>query len=166
VVAVTLAAAGGLHVGAALALHEGTLATGFFWLSAGGQFGAAAWMAASLLTGRIQPAWWTALTLVGTVALIALYVIVHGTDLLASVAAHPVEAVDVHTVHNGTAEEGHRLFGTDLHGLLGAGTVAAEMITVLATAALLPARWRRIASNALLASAGLLWMLWLAGVIG
>jgi hypothetical protein len=100
------------------------------------------------------------------VGLIALYFIVHGTDLLASVAGHRHEALDAHASHAGSAEEGHQLFGTDLHGLLGAGTIAVEAITVLATAALLPSRWRRAASNGVLASAGLLWVLWLAGVIG
>jgi small-conductance mechanosensitive channel len=160
----SLAAAGGLHVAAALALDEGALATAFFWLSAAGQFGAAVWMAACLRTRRSQPAWWTALTLVGTIGLIALYVLVHGTDLLSSVAGHHHEAHDSHTAQAATA--GHQLFDTDLHGLLGAGTVAVELITVLASAALLPIRWRRASLNGLLASAGLLWALWLAGVIG
>ena len=165
-VAVTLAAAGGLHVAAALALDEGALPTAFFWVSAAGQFGAAAWMAVCLRNGRAQPAWWTALTLVGTVGVIALYFVVHGTDLLASVAGHHHETLGAHAAHDGLVPEGHQLFGTDLHGLLGAGTVVVETFTVLATAALLPTRWRSTAANWLLASGGLLWALWLAGVIG
>lgn len=166
VLAVTLAAAGGLHVAAALALHEGTLPTVFFWLSAAGQFGAAAWMAACLRNGRPQAAWWTALTMVGTVGLIGLYFVVHGTDLLAGVAGHHGEALAAHAVHGGTTADGDPLFDTDLHGLLGAATVAAETLAVIATAALLPAHWRKAGSRALLGSAALLWALWLAGLIG
>lgn len=158
-----LAAAGGLHVAAAVLLHEGALPTAFFWLSATGQFGAAGWMAACLRHGRPQAAWWTALTLVGTIGLIGLYFVVHGTDVLAGVAGHHHEAL---AVHDGTAAHADPLFDTDLHGLLGAGTVAAETLTVLAAAVLLPAHWRSAGLKALLGSVALAWALWLAGAIG
>ena len=50
-------------------------------------------------------------------------------------------------------------------GLLGAATVAVEMVTVLALTALLPARWRSRVADALLLVGAATWVLWLTGVL-
>jgi hypothetical protein len=177
------AAAGGLHLAAA-ADHRaaGNLVVGFFLLTALAQFGlATALPMASWHSrapgGRGLAAGWIAMGIAGTVALVALYVVVHSSDLLAGFIGHDPTAAAGHD--HSTAGPGHPI-ETDgpisLSGspetagepvtALGTITVAVELVSVAAFAALLPRSWRSTTMNALLLLGGSAWVLWLAGVLG
>jgi hypothetical protein len=157
---VSAAAAGGLHLRAAFD-HVGShdLVVGFFLVVAFAQLGLGVWIAMSTVTGLRPDVRLLALALLGTVALVGLYVVAHTTDLLAAFQVHDAGA------HHGAGTEGtpHSIETTgpvalglepvptrEPAGLLGAATVATEMVTVLALTALLPARWRGGVANALL----------------
>ena len=177
VAASSAVAAGGLHIEAA-AQHVGTheLVVGFFLLVAFVQLGLGAWIVVSSWAGTQPDVRLVTLALMGTVALVGLYVVAHTTDLLAAFQVH-----DAAGGHGGTtgAPQGH---ATETVGpvalglepvvarepvtLLGTATVAVEMVTVLALTALLPGRWKTGAANALLLLGAATWVLWLAGVLG
>jgi hypothetical protein len=177
VAASSAVAAGGLHIAAA-AQHVGThdLVVGFFLLVAFVQLGLGAWIVVSSWAGTQPDVRLVTLALMGTVALVGLYVVAHTTDLLAAFQVH-----DATGGHGGTtgAPQGH---ATETVGpvalglepvvarepvtLLGTATVAVEMVTVLALTALLPGRWKSGAANALLLLGAATWVLWLVGVLG
>jgi hypothetical protein len=170
--------AGGLHVAAA-AQHVGAhdLVVGFFLVVALGQLGLGAWIVVSTWAGTPPDVRLVALALLGTVALVGLYLVGHTTDLLAGFQVH--DAQDGH--HGATAgvPQGHsEAAGPVALGLepppvsrepagpLGTATVAVEMVTVLALTALLPGRWKSGAADALLVLGIATWALWLVGVLG
>ncbi|MBB3082994.1 hypothetical protein [Geodermatophilus sabuli] len=193
VAALGLAAAGGLHVAAAVDhLESGELAVGFFLLTALAQVGLAAWLALSALTGRRPSPELTALSVLGTVGLLALYVVAHTTALLDAFAvtdpgtgghAHDVPGREMLTVDPVTgvdftqgmpvavdgpvAMDGEPVAAAG-HGpeSVGTATVGAELLALTALTALLPATWRGRATNGLLALGGLAWVLWFTGVLG
>jgi asparagine N-glycosylation enzyme membrane subunit Stt3 len=182
VAGLTTAAAGGLHVAAA-ADHRaaGNLVVGFFLLTAFAQL----WLAAALpmvfrycraTDGRGLWAALVTMAIAGTVALVALYVVVHATDLLAGIAGHEGAAAAGHDHSAGGT--GHPIeTGGPLSlsspttageppDTLGTVTVAVELLAIAAFTALLPRSWRSATTNALLLLGGLAWALWLAGVLG
>jgi hypothetical protein len=176
--AASAAAAGGLHIAAAVE-HIGAhdLVVGFFLLVALLQFGSGAWVAVSTWAGIQPDVRLIALTLIGTVGLVGLYLVAHTTDLLAAFQVHDTAAPH----HGGTTgiAPGHStetvgpvalgLEPVSAHepaGLLGTATVVVEMVTVLALTAPLPGRWSSRAANALLFLGGTVWVLWLTGVLG
>jgi hypothetical protein len=176
--AASAAAAGGLHIAAAvehLGAHD--LVVGFFLLVALVQIGFGAWVAVSAWAGIRPDVRLVALALIGTVGLVGLYLLAHTTDLLAAFQVHDTAAGH----HGATAgiPQGHSTatsgpVALDLEpvsprepaGLLGTATVAVEMVTVLALTAFLPDRWRSRVTNALLCLGGAVWVLWLTGVLG
>ena len=89
VAASSAVAAGGLHIAAA-AQHVGThdLVVGFFLLVAFVQLGLGAWIVVSSWAGTQPDVRLVALALMGTVALVGLYVVAHTTDLLAAFQVH------------------------------------------------------------------------------
>jgi hypothetical protein len=177
VAAVSAAAAGGLHVAAAVE-HLGThdLAVAFFLVVALLQLGLGAWVAVSTWAGVGPDVRLLTLALVGTVALVGLYLVAHTTDLLA--VFHVDHAAGAG--HHGTtgAPQGHStetsgpvalgaepVAARGPVGLLGTAAVTLEMASVLAFVALLPGRWRNHAANALLVLGGAAWVLWLTGAL-
>jgi hypothetical protein len=177
VAASSAVAAGGLHIAAA-AQHVGThdLVVGFFLVVAFVQLGLGAWIVVSSWAGAQPDVRLVALALIGTVALVGLYVVAHTTDLLAAFQVH-----DAAGGHGGTtgAPQGHATETVGPVALslepavsrepvtpLGTATVAVEMVTVLALTALLPGRWKSGAANALLLLGAATWVLWLVGVLG
>jgi hypothetical protein len=169
--ALSAVAAGGLHVAAA-ATHLGAhdLVVGFFLLVALGQLGFGAWVAVSALAGIRPDVRLVALGLLGTVALIALHLVAHTTDLLAAFQVHDTAAGHDATGHStptsGTvALDPGPTTTREPAGPLGTATVAVELGTVLALTALLPSRWRSRTANVLLCLGGAAWILWLTGVL-
>jgi hypothetical protein len=176
--AASAAAAGGLHIAVAVQ-HLGShdLVVGFFLLVALVQFGLGAWVAVSTWAGIRPDLRLIALALIGTVGLVGLYLLAHTTDLLAAFQVH-----DTAAGHHGATTglpQGHAtetggavalglepVAAHEPAGLLGTATVAVEMLTVLSLTALLPNRWRSSTANALLALGGIVWVLWLTGVLG
>lgn len=175
--AVSAATAGGLHVAAAvdhLGAHD--LVVGFFLLVALVQLGLGAWVAVSTWADVRPDVRLLALTLVGTVALIGVYLLAHTTELLAPFQVH--DATGAH--HGGTsAPQGHSTETAgpvalglepvptrEPAGFLGTATVTLEMGTVLALTALLPGRWRSGAVNGLLCLGVGTWVIWLGGGLG
>jgi len=87
--ALGLATAGGLHVAAAVDhLSAGSLAVGFFLLTALAQAGSAAWLVLGAWAGTRASRPLVAMALLGTVGLLALYVVAHTTGLLDAFAVH------------------------------------------------------------------------------
>jgi hypothetical protein len=174
---VSAVAAGGLHLRAAFD-HVGShdVVVGFFLLVAFAQLGLGVWLAMSIVTGLRPDVRLLALALLGTVALVGLYVVAHTTDLLAAFQVHEAGAhhgagtgeATPHAIETvGPVALGLEPVATrEPAGLLGAATVATEMVTVLALTALLPARWRGGVTNALLVLGAATWVLWLTGVLG
>ena len=181
--------AGGLHIAVAVDhLEAGELAVGFFLLTAAAQLGLAGWLLVSSLT-RLRPDLrLVSLALLGTVALIGLYVVAHTTGLLDAFAVHdsaghgahavsnhvpgidPVTGVDYSTgiaIRPGgpVAMSGEVAAAQHAPGILGPVTVAAEVLLIAALAALLPTTWRRRTVNGLLGLGGLAWVLWFTGVL-
>ncbi|HEX2075399.1 MAG TPA: hypothetical protein VHF92_16565 [Geodermatophilus sp.] len=192
VAALTAAAAGVLHVVAAADhLEVGELAVGFFLLTALAQVGFAVWLVVSSWAGNRPGRELVTVALIGTVGLIALYVVAHTTDLLSAFAStdggggghehdvagrettqfDPVTGLDF-SQGMPTQSEGPVAMGGDAAAaghapsLLGTVTVATEVLTVVALTALLPGSWRRRAANALLALGALAWVLWFTGLLG
>ncbi|MGY1639299.1 hypothetical protein ACI78V_21850 [Geodermatophilus sp. SYSU D00742] len=193
VAAAGLAAAGGLHVAAAVDhLESGELAVGFFLLTALAQVGLAAWLVLSAWAGRRTSPELTAFTLLGTVGLLALYVVAHTTGLLDAFAVtHEAPGGHLHDVPGREMLAIDPVTGVDFtdgmpvavdgpvamdgapvesggHGpeAVGTATVGAELLALTALTALLPATWRGRATNGLLALGGLAWVLWFTGVLG
>jgi hypothetical protein len=184
------AAAGVLHVAvAADHVGAGELAVGFFLLTAAAQLGLAAWLLLTSWTGATPDRRLVALALVGTVALVGLYVVSYTTGLLDAFAApagsagHDTHAGSVHTpgidpitgVDYSTgialpsdgpvAMAGEIAPARHAPGALGLATVAAEGLLIAVLTALQPAAWRRRTINGLLALGGLAWALWFTGVL-
>jgi hypothetical protein len=185
-------AAGGLHVAVAVDhLEAGELAVGFFLLTAAAQLGLAGWLLVSSWTGLRPDLRLVSLALLGTVALIGLYVVAHTTGLLDAFAVHdsaeghsgahggphrelaidPVTGVDytagiADRSGGAVAMSGEVAPARHAPGMLGPITVAAEALLIAALTALLPATWRRRVANGLLGLGGLTWALWFTGVIG
>jgi hypothetical protein len=187
------AVAGGLHVLVAYEhLEAGGLAVGFFLLTALAQLGLAGWLVVHRVTGLRPDHRLVTLALLGTVALMGLYVVAYSTGLLDGFAvahgsdagAHgmhettghdpgidPVTGVDYSTgVAVQTSEVTAMSGGTEpvRHdpGSLGSWTVGAEVLTLAALVALQPAAWRRRTTNTLLGLGALAWALWFTGVLG
>jgi hypothetical protein len=184
-------AAGGLHVAVAVDhLEAGELAVGFFLLTAAAQLGLAGWLLVSGWTGLRPDLRLVFLALLGTVALIGLYLVAHTTGLLDAFAVHdasghaggthgatghtpgidPVTGVDYSTgVANRpggpVAMAGEVAPAEYAPGILGLVTVAAEAVLIAALSALLPTTWRRRTVNGLLGLGGLAWVLWFTGVL-
>jgi hypothetical protein len=170
--------AGGLHVAAAVE-HLGShdLVVGFFLLVALVQLGLGAWVVVSNWAGLQPDVRLVVLFLIGTVALVGLYLVAHTTDLLAGFQVH-----DNGAAHHGGplgAPQGHStetagpvalslepVATREAASPLGTATVILEMVTVLALTALLPGRWKSRAANGLLLLGGGTWVLWLVGVLG
>ena len=191
--ALGLATAGGLHVAAAVDhLSAGQLAVGFFLLTALAQAGLAAWLVLGAWAGTHPGRVPVAGALLGTVALLVLYVLAHTTGLLDAFAVHDAgTAGHEHDVPGRVTTAIDPLTGVEFaqgmplgaagpvamdglptsaggHGpeAVGTAVVAAELLSVAALAALLPASWRGRALNGLLALGGAAWLLWLTGVLG
>lgn len=166
------ATAGVLHVIAGLDhLGAGELVVAFFLVTGLGQLASAAWLSVSAATGERPAARPVAALLAVTTALLGLYLVAHGTDLLAGVtgAANDPSSTDAHhqSTTNGPVALG--LTPTALReppGLLGTATVTVEVLAVLAFTALLPTRARRLVGNVLAVLGGGAWLLWLAGALG
>jgi hypothetical protein len=191
--ALGLAAAGGLHVAAAVDhLSSGELAVGFFLLTALAQAALAAWLVLGAWAGTRASRQLVAMALLGTVGLLALYVVAHTTGLLDSFAVHDAGTTGhEHDVPGRVTTAVDPVTGVEFaqgmplgssgpvamdglptssggHGpeAVGTAVVAAELLAVAALAALLPASWRGRALNALLVLGGSAWALWLTGVLG
>ena len=190
-----LVAAGGLHVLAAGDhIGAGDLAVGFFLVAAAAQLGTAALLGIAAVTGLRPNPVVLAATLAGTVALLGLYLVAHTTGVLdafavphAAGAEHaaghgggtthlpqvdPVTGVDLSAgmsqVTDGPVDMGGTVASDATEhspGTTGTATVAAELLTVPAVTALLPAGWRRRATDALFAAGALAWALWITGVL-
>jgi hypothetical protein len=179
------AGAGVLHVAAAVEHREGgQLVVALFLVAAMAQWGLAWLLAVGALSRRRPGAWTLTAAVVGTLALVVLFVVAHTTDLLAGLtghaAGHDVTAAGGHGEHAGAAEpQGHSvvtegavaLSAEPQHvvtppGLLGTATVALELLCAIGLTALLPRTWRSWALNAQLALGALAWVLWLTGVLG
>jgi hypothetical protein len=162
--------AGALHVAAAVDHAAASdLVVGFFLLTAFAQFGIGTWLLLGTWLGRrpgIEP---VALALAGTVVLVGLYLLAHTTGLFTGLLAH--DAGSGHTGHGVAIEGPVSLAGgpssaPEPADLLGATTVALELLSVLALTALLPRTWRGRTLNALLVLGGVAWAAWLTGVLG
>lgn len=193
VAALGLAAAGGLHVAAAVGhLSAGSSAVGFFLLTALAQAGLAAWLVLGAWAGTRPGRQLVAMALLGTVGLLSLYVVAHTTGLLDSFAVHDAAAAGhAHDVPGRVTTAVDPVTGVEFaqgmplgpsgpvamdglpassagHGpeAVGTAVVTAELLTVAALAALLPASWRGRALDALVVLGGSAWALWLMGVLG
>ena len=191
--ALGLATAGGLHVAAAVDhLSAGQLAVGFFLLTALAQAGLAAWLVLGTWAGTRPGRGPVAVALLGTVGLLVLYVLAHTTGLLDAFAVHDAgTAGHEHDVPGRVTTAIDPVTGVEFaqgmplgasgplamdglpgstggHGpeAVGTAVVAAELLTVAALAALLPASWRGRVLNGLLVLGGAAWALWLTGVLG
>ena len=161
-----LAAAGALHLAAA-GDHTaaGGVVVGFFLVTALLQ-----WVVAMQLTlsywrsaaagppssARPAPVW-VLLAIAGSAALIALYVVVHTTDLLAPLAEGGGQA------HAGSPTPPAPAAGIgEPVDALGVITVVVEVAGIAALAGLVPSRRRAAVRDGLVALALLIWVLWLA----
>jgi hypothetical protein len=159
------AAAGVLHLAVA-ADHVGAseLVVAFFGGIALAQLATAVWLAVMAGTGERPGVGVLSALLSATVGLVCLYLVAHGTDLLAGLTAGAGQDGAAHGHGGGTT--GSVAAGTEPPGLLGTVTVTAELLAVVALTALLPPRGRRLAGNVVLALGGAAWVLWLTGVLG
>ena len=183
--ALAAAAAGGLHLAAAIDHREsGQLVVGLFLLAAVVQCGGGWLLAVSALRGQRPGRWALATALAGTVALVVLFVVAHTTDLLAGLTGHEAGGAAGHGDHGGTGQAGAEPQGhsvavegpvalsaepehvADPPGLLGTATVTVELLCALGLTALLPRTWRGWALDVQLALGALGWVLWLTGILG
>jgi|tagenome__1003787_1003787.scaffolds.fasta_scaffold19916119_1 hypothetical protein len=145
---VALAVAGALHL--QLVLSAAFTGNGFvqtFVLLVGlGQIAAACYLGGLRIAGARPDLPTLVLVLAGTTALAVLDAVAHTTGLLVPLSDHAAH-------HSG-------------HLVLGAATVVAEVVAVLALATLLPAPWPRRARDLLLGLGASVWLLWLVGVLG
>jgi len=172
-----MAAAGGLHLAAAAThLSSGDLVVGFFGLTGFAQLATATAVFVVLIGAqrRQEPrsAMGTALVLLAaamTVGLLCLYVVVHGTDLLAGPlersAAGAAGAIDHGGTHEGTSSNPVATGARHPVDALGTTTVAVELLALTGALALLPAAIRRRATDVLLLIGLLGWALWLTGAL-
>ncbi len=179
--AAATAAAGGLHLAAAAThIDAGDLVVGFFALTGFVQLATAAGIVVLVIgarggtpAGNRRPV--TALVLFGTamtVALLCLYVLVHGTDLLAGLLQRSAETATAHP-HGAAAGAGstpvgvpqitQTAAGPEPVGALGTSTVVVELLALVGLVALIPARLRRRVTDLLLLTGVLGWVLWLTG---
>lgn len=166
--------AGALHVVAAFDhAHHGDVVVGFFLLTVLAQVGGGLFLALHAWTGLLPDRRLVLAGLVGTVGLIALFVVAYSTDLLGSYTAVQVGAHGDHAAHAsgpfaaGLPTRNDTLTGVrEAPGVVGLLTVGAELVTTLVLVALLPRTWRGRVTNVLSALAALAWVLWFTGVIG
>ena len=167
------AVAGGLHLAAAADhLGAGDLVVAFFGLTGFAQLSAAVVLLMPLVgPTAARTRHLLALTgLLGTAALIALYVVVHSTDLLSGLLEHSGAGTQEHAAGE-AGHDGHASVSTpapegpEPTDALGTATVAVEVLALCGFVALLPARWSRLASNGLLVVGVLAWALWLSGAL-
>jgi hypothetical protein len=157
-----------LHVVAAVQhADHSELVSGFFVVVALGQLGGAALL---VVTARGLVRERTAVLVAGivvTTGLIALYLVAHGTDLLNGFTGADAAGGHHggHTV-GGPVALGGTPVGAQDDGLLGPATLAVQLVPVVTLTALLPARLRNRAVNALCLFGALIWGLWFAGVLG
>ncbi len=190
--AAATAAAGVLHAVAAVDhLAAGPWAAPFFAGCAAAQLATAGW----LLATRHPAPRVVGVLLAGTAGLIVLYVLVHGTHLLDTVAGHDLGADQAGHGDHDTAVDGGAAAGVraedplaaghpiategpvSMGGLPGTGApeetpeglgtlaVAVELVAVGALTALLPARLRSRAADTLLLLGTLAILLWLTGLL-
>lgn len=177
------AAAGGVHLAAAVTHRSsGDLHVAFFLVTALGQLGFAGLLAITFWSSaglgrhaeRRSPSGLLLAAVAGTVALLALYVVVHSTDWLSGllgqsgqsghtehaehVTGHAIES-DGPVALDGTAAG----TPTEQPDALGTANVIVEMIAVAAYTALLPRSWRGRTTNVLLVAGALAWVLWFTG---
>jgi len=186
--ALACAAAAGLHLTAAVQhVPAGEPVVGFFLLVAAAQLGLAGWLTVAARTGLEPGRWLLVLALGGTLALLGLFLVAETTTLLDAYAV-PAHGGAAHAHGDGTvlvdpvtgldfslgmpndggepvAMAGDPVASAHSAGLLGAATVAAELLAVGTLSALLPGTWRRRAFDALLGLGGLAWLLWSTGVL-
>jgi hypothetical protein len=169
--------AGALHVAAAVEHRSaGDLVAGFFVVSAAAQLGLGAWLAFGTVHGRSPGNGVLAAALSGTVLLVCLYLVVHTTDLLAGVTGHEAGGAAGHATGHGAGAAvevaGPVALGArapaeaEPPDLLGTGTVAVELLSVLGLAALLPRSWRVRMLDGVLVLGAVAWTAWLTGLLG
>ena len=143
-----------------------------FVLTAAAQFCMAGWIAALPHRPALARPVLIAGAIAVTVAFIAAFVLAYTSDALAGLLGHA-------SGHGATAAQGqwttdiagHILVGGNAPGLregptlLGGVTVTLEVFTLLSLVALLPAAWRRTAVDLILGLGGLIWILWIQGVL-
>jgi hypothetical protein len=161
-----------LHVVAAIQhADHSELVSGFFVIVALAQLGGAALL---VVTARGLVRERTAVLLAGilvTTGLMVLYFVAHGTDLLGGLTGHQAGAGGHHgaTGHSVAVDGPVALSGTSAtteeNGLLGAATLAVQLVTVVSLTALLPTRLRGWVVNALCLMGALTWALWFTGVL-
>jgi hypothetical protein len=164
------AAAGVVHVVAA-GTHQSSAAlhVGFFVLVGFAQLGLAsaiavglARVAAGLRRAERSLRALLMVAVAGTVGLLALYLVVHSTDLLTGLlGSHEHGAGGGHGGSVSTPEG----LPTEPPETLGTVGVMVELIALTAYTALLPRRWRTRVTDALLVLGALAWLLWFTGGI-
>lgn len=154
------AAAGILH-GLAAVDHAdaGWWVPAFFALVAVVQLGAGAWLMVGEPDRRLVVA-----VLVGTTALVCLFLVVHGTTWLGDLAGHPHEAGGGHAVaHTGPVSLGAE--GPEAADALGLATVAVQCLALATGTLLLPDRLRQRTADGLLGLGAVVVLLWMTGVL-
>jgi hypothetical protein len=175
------AAAGGLHLAAAAThVDAGDLVVGFFALTGLVQLATAAGVVVLVVGARggsscVRRAV-PALALFGTAmtaALLCLYAVVHGTELLAGLLQRSAETAAGHP-HGGAgspptgavAQGTQTAAGPEPVSALGTATVVVELLALVGLVALIPDRLRRRVTDLLLILGVLGWVLWLTGGLG
>ena len=175
IVATAATGIAGVLNGAAAAAHVGAgdVVVRFLGLTSVAQCaGAVALVSCAVGAGHRLTALLAAAGAVATTALICLYVVVHGTDLLSGVLEQP----GLHA--HGAAGPGHPVevggavslssparTPSEPMDALGTATVGVELLALAGFVAVLPPAGRRIAGNGLLVLAGGAWALWLTGLL-
>lgn len=182
VAGLSTAAAGALHLVASFDLRSGGnlvisafLLTAFLQIGVALLFGGTYWRPVDTgAPGDRGPApLWVLAAIVGTVALVGVYVVAHSTGLLAGLTPQnaPTAAGHIHSAVLPAPPVGSVPVGSPSTAPgnppdpLGTLTLAVQLLSVAAFAALLPHSWRRRTVNALLALSALAWVLWLTGVL-
>ena len=156
--------AGVLHAAAAVDhASAGWWVPSFFAVTALAQVLAGGWLLTAdpppRLAGVVVP---------GTVALLVLFLVVHGTTWLGALAGHAHEeaAGGGHAVHTeGAVSLGAAGGHPEVADALGLWVVGVQGLVVAAGTLLLPARARRRTADALLVLAGLVVLAWVTGVL-
>jgi len=183
VAGVSTAAAGALHLVASFDLRSGGnlvvsvfLLTAFLQIGVALLFGGTYWRPVDTgAPGDRGPApLWVLAAIVGTVALVGVYVVAHSTGLLAGLTPQNAPAGHVHSAAlpgqpvlpvGPVPTGGPTTAPGNPPDPLGTLTLAVQLLSVAAFTALLPHSWRRRTVNALLALSVLAWVLWLTGVL-
>ena len=168
-------AAGAVHIAAAVT-HQasGPLHVVFFLLVGFGQLALASALAVGL--ARVTDGERSSerslhvlllLAILGTIGLLALYLVVHTTDLLTGLIGSHQHAADGagHSAPPGAVAQIPPIAGlpTEPPDTLGTINVAVELLAITAYTAVLPRSWRPRVTNALLLFGVLAWLLWLTG---